>query len=532
LRLLAQREDQIVHRRTFLATGLAALATLKPNVALSRGTASVSPSQEGGSAVAKLVRRRAAELSRHAFAPPQKMLSAPLAAMGYDEYRDLRFRPERAVWRGKDLGFEIQFFVAAYIFHTPVEVFLVEDGRVRPLTADRDLFDFGPQSGKVPLGTPLSFSGFRIHAPLNRPDYYDELLAFQGASYFRGLGRGHSYGLSARALALNTEGPEQEEFPTFTSFWIERPKDHRAITVQALLDSPSLTGAYTFLIIPGAQTVMNIDSEIFPRRDLTNVGLAPLTSMFLKDTHDSDGPLDFRPAIHDSDGLASWNGRDEHLWRPLVNPADLQVSCFEDNNPRGFGLVQRARKFDAYEDLEARYEDRPTAWVEPEGDWGDGCVQLIEIPTAVEYFDNIVAAWRPKKTLLAGHAYAISYRLGWRDDAPAWDGYRVAKTRIGIGSRPGTVRLVVDFLDPRDSKPEKVASVGVTDVPLRPLPEAAISASVGLAGAPLVQRNPESGGIRATFEFDPQDGKESELRLGLVSNGEPVSEVWLFRWRR
>ena len=182
-------------------------------------------------------------------------------------------------------------FRPAYIYRTPVEISLVENGSIRLLSADRALFDFGPQHGKVPLQAPLSFSGFRIHAPLNRPNYYDELLTFQGSSYFRGLGRNHSYGLSARALALNTDGPEPEEFPLFRSFWIERPQDQSSITVYALLDSASVTGAYTFVIAPGAQTAMHVDAHLFPRRDLSNVGVAPLTSMFWKDTHDSDGPL-------------------------------------------------------------------------------------------------------------------------------------------------------------------------------------------------------------------------------------------------
>jgi glucans biosynthesis protein len=452
--------------------------------------------------------------------------------MGYDEYRDLRFRPERAVWRDEDLGFELQFFPSAYIYRAPVEIFLVENESIRVLNADRALFDFGPQHGKVPLQVPLSFSGFRVHAPLNSPDYYDELLTFQGSSYFRALGRNHSYGLSARALALNTEGPEAEEFPLFRSFWIERPKDHNSITVHGLLDSPSISGAYTFVIAPGAQTAMQVDAHLFPRRDLSKVGFAPLTSMFWKDTHDSDGPMDFRPAVHDSDGFAAWNGRDEHLWRPLVSPPDVQTSCFEDSNLKGFGLIQRDRRFAAYQDLEARYQTRPSAWVEPNGNWGDGCAQLIEIPTQAEYFDNIVAFWRPGAPLRAGQEYPINYRLTWCDDVPAWNGYRVGKTRIGVGSRPETVRFVVDFLDRRSSKLEQVASVGISDAPLRPLPEAVITSSTGVIENPLVQRNPDTGGVRATFELDPQGRKESELRLSLLADAEPASEVWLFRWRQ
>lgn len=521
-----------MHRRTFLATGLAALAAVRSGAALSRGKLPVAGSQAAPGSqnvIAALVRKRAAELSHRAFEPPLETLG-PLAAMGYDEYRDLRFRPERAVWRTENLGFELQFFVSAYIYRSAVEIFLVEDDSIRLLNADRTLFDFGPQDSKVSAQAPLSFSGFRIHAPLKRPDYYDELLTFQGASYFRGLGRNHTYGLSARALALNTEGPEPEEFPLFRSFWIERPKDQHSLTVHGLLDSPSVTGAYTFVIRPGTATVMDVDAQIFPRRDLSKVGFAPLTSMFLKDTHDGDGPLDFRPAIHDSSGLAALNSRDEHLWRPIVSPSAMQISCFRDSKPKGFGLIQRERQFNAYQDLEAHYQDRPSAWVEPTRDWGDGCVQLIEIPTEAEYFDNIVASWRPDKTFLAGQAYAIGYRLSWCDDVPAWNGYRVGKTRIGVGSRAGTVRFVVDFLDWRSSKLEQVASVGVTDAPLRPLPEAVISSSAGVIGNPLVQANPNIGGVRATFEFDPQGRKESELRLALVAEGEPASEVWLFRW--
>jgi glucans biosynthesis protein len=524
-----------VHRRAFLGTGLAALAALQSNVALGRGNLQSGPppaSPAGDDAIARLVRRRARELARRPYAAPAETLAPQLAAMGYDEYRDLRFRPERAIWRGSDLGFELQFFAAAYIFRAPVDIFLVEDGRIRRLTADRALFDFGPQEAKVPPGAALGFSGFRIHAPLNKPDYYDELLAFQGASYFRGLGKGHSYGLSARAIALNTEGPEPEEFPAFRSFWIERPTDRRSMRVHGLLDSPSLTGAYSFLIVPGVATVMDVDAEIFPRRDLAEAGLAPLTSMFLKDTHDGDGPLDFRPAIHDSDGLAAWNGRGERLWRPLVSPPEVQASYFADSDPKGFGLIQRGRAFDAYQDLEARYQDRPSAWVEPKGKWGQGSVQLVEIPTRVEYFDNIVAAWRPADTLRAGKAYPFGYRLSWRDDVPASDGYRVEKTRVGEGARPGTQMFVVDFLGATDNKLEQVASVGMTDVPLRPLPDAEVSASVGVAGTPLIQLNPETGGIRASFEFDPQQHRESELRLSLAAHGQPMSEVWLFRWRR
>lgn len=521
-----------MHRRAFLA-GLAAVGALpQPGGAIAKGLTATDKSLPVDNAIARLVRERALQLSRSPFEPVPERLPPALAAMGYDEYRDLRFRPERAVWSGEKLGFTLQFFVASYIYRSPVQIFLVENGEIRELSPDRALFDFGPQESRVPGNTPLSFSGFRIHAPLNRPDYYDEMLVFQGASYFRGLGRGHGYGLSARALAINTGTAQPEEFPFFRSFWIERPKNPHSITVHALLDSPSASGACRFEIEPGSQTVMDVEAQIFPRRDIVNVGIAPLTSMFLKDTHDADGPFVFRPAVHDSDGLAVWNGRDERLWRPLLSPSALQISCLQDRGPRGFGLVQRERSFDGYQDLEAHYEHRPSAWIEPKGVWGEGCVELVELPAQAEYFDNIVAFWRPNSPLLAGHQYSVGYRLMWCDDAPAGNGYRVGKTRIGAGSRPGTVRFVVDFIDARSSTPlEQVASIGLADAPLKPLPQAQCSASAGVVGVPLVQRNPATGGIRVTFELTPQNRDGSELRMNLSGGKEWLSEVWLFQWR-
>jgi periplasmic glucans biosynthesis protein len=456
-----------------------------------------------------------------------------LATMSYDEYRDLRFRPERAVWRGEELGFQLQFFASAYIYRTPVDIFLVEDGVVRKFEANSSLFDFGPQANKVPTGAALSFSGFRIHAPIISPNYYDELIVFQGASYFRALGRGHTYGLSARALSLNAGGPEPEEFPSFRSFWIERPLDRRSITVHGLLDSPSVTGAYSFAITPGSETIIDVNAWLFPRHDIPGVGLAPLTSMFMKDTHQVRGIADFRPAVHDSEGFSAWNGREERIWRPLINPEMVQTSCFRDKNPKGFGLIQRDRSFSGYQDLEAHYESRPSAWIKPKGLWGAGCAELLELPTQVEYFDNIVVFWRPDEMLLGGQSYNIGYRLKWCDDAPPWNGYRVGKTRVGAGSKTGTTRFVIDFLG-QQAKSDAVmrfASATATDSPLHALAPI-VSASAGVIGKPLIESNHYAAGVRVTFDFDPQNQQESDLRLALFDGTVAASEVWIFRWRR
>ncbi|MBS0238104.1 MAG: glucan biosynthesis protein [Proteobacteria bacterium] len=492
------------------------------------------PSDRAGpNHIADVVRDYAKKLSERAFDPPVEQVPPALATMAYDDYRDLRFRPDRAVWRDENLGFQLQFFVAAYIYKSPVDIFLVENDTIRKFEANSSLFDFGRQTGKIPDGATLSFSGFRIHAPINTPDYYDEVIAFQGASYFRGLAKGHTYGLSARALSLNAGGPDPEEFPSFKSFWIERPSDQRSIIVHGLLDSPSVTGAYSFVIAPGVQTTVDVNSWLFPRRDIPGVGIAPLTSMFMKDTHQIGKVADFRPAVHDSEGFAAWNEREEHIWRPLINPESVQTSCFLDKNPKGFGLIQRDRTFSGYQDLEAHYESRPSAWVEPKGMWGAGCAVLLELPTQVEYLDNIVAFWRPDKKLESGNSYNIGYRLTWCDDAPTWTGYKVGKTRVGQGLRHGTIRFVIDFLDPRRnsdivSRPALTPLVNSTAIAITPI----TSASEGAIEKPLIERNYYTAGIRVSFDFDPQSHEESDLRLALFDDTRAASEVWIFRWRR
>jgi glucans biosynthesis protein len=519
-------------RRTFLLAGCSALGLLR-----SPGSSSAASGRElhSGSTfkptpTANYVRRLARKLAKRRYDAPADIPARGLAELDYDGYRQIRFRSDKAIWRKEELGFELQLFPCAYLYRTPIEIFLVDGHEVRRLNGDPALFDFGDSKQPVHRSR-VGLSGFRIHAPLNRRDFYDEFMVFQGASYFRGLGKAHRYGLSARALALNTAGPDAEEFPIFRSFWIERPETPEAITVHGLLDSPSVTGAYTFVVKPGRETLMETEAVLFPRRDLANVGIAPLTSMFLKTTHDPDGPQDFRPSVHDSDGLAVWTGTDEQLWRPLRSPPAFHASYFGDRDPKGFGLVQRERAFEDYQDLEATYEQRPSAWVAPKGSWGTGSVELVEIPTDVEYVDNIVACWRPAQPLAAGGTYSFAYQIAWCDEAPARNLARVHKTRTGLGTRPGTLRFVVDFKDPSRSI-EKVAGSNaiVLDAPPVPNIAAALGASAGSVTPPVVQRNPHLAGTRVTFELDPGDAKDIELRLALTSDGEPASETWLYRW--
>ena len=523
----------MIERRTFLATGISALALARahgPCVAASASLPSPPVRIAARSPTGRYVRNLARTLAHRPFRAPAAIQKGALAGLGYDGYREIRFRADKALWRNEDLGFEVQFFPSGYLYATPVDIFVVDGGRTRRVRPNPAHFDFGGLGLDASETAPLCLSGFRIHAPINRRDHYDEFLVFQGASYFRGVAKGQLYGLSARALALHTASSEAEEFPDFRSFWIERPTTPQSIVLHALLDSPSVAGAFTFVISPGRETLVDTEATLFPRRMLANVGIAPLTSMFLKNAHDPSGPLDFRPAIHDSDGLSVWNGQDERLWRPLLSPPTFQASYFGDRDPKGFGLIQRERRFDDFQDLEAHYERRPSAWVAPQDGWGAGSVELVEIPTDVEYVDNIVASWRPEEPLAAYRAYEYAYRLAWLNDVPDLDLMRVHKTRIGNGSRPNTLRFVLDFA--RERAIEKVAGSNaiIADAPQISIPDVDLSSNAGTLANTVVQPNPHLPGIRVTFELDPGTETQVEMRLALSTAGQRSSETWLYRW--
>ncbi len=468
---------------------------------------------------ASTVREMARKLAQDAYKAPGESLPGALKDLTYDQYRDIRFRPDRALWRAEHLPFQMQLFHRGFLYKPRVEMFEVSGGTARPIPYSPDLFTF--QNLPRPPEEDLGFAGFRLHGPLNNPDYFDEICAFLGASYFRALGKGHIYGLSARGLAINTADPKGEEFPLFRSFWVERPREGvNAITVHALLDSPSCTAAFRFAIRPGETTVFDVESTVFPRVDITTVGVAPLTSMFWFSPMNATGRDDWRPAVHDSDGLLMLTGRGERIWRSLNNPRDLQISVFGDTNPRGFGLMQRRRDFRSYEDLEARYEKRPSLWIEPIGDWGEGAVHLVEIPTNSEIHDNTVAFWRPKDPLKAKGEYRYTFRMHWCNEAPVDLGLaRITEARSGAGPRQGTRYIVLDAV-----------GGALKDLPGDAGPQLQVTASQGQIQNAVAYRNPETGGWRIAFELAPGDATSIELRAELKDGQKPLAETWLYRW--
>lgn len=440
-----------------------------------------------------------------------------LGDLSYDQYRDIRFRGDASIWRDENRSFTLDLLHPGFLFKTPVQISIVNEGEARELPFTTEVFDYGPLVDRPEGAGDLAWSGFRVRTHLNRTDVLDEFLVFQAATYFRAIGRGQVYGLSGRGLAVKTADPKGEEFPQFTRFWIERPEPGATtLVIHALLESPSLTGAYTFLVEPGDEMLMTVNVTLYPRVELKRFGLAPLTSMFLFDDTNRERFDDFRSAVHDSDGLQMISGRGEHIFRPLANPAELQVSAFPDQSPKGFGLMQRSRAFGDFHDAEARYELRPSAWVEPAGDWGKGYMQLVEIPTVWETSDNIVAFWQPARTWAAGKSYPYSYRVRWGKNPPGNAGLaRVAATRIGAAGEAGQLLFVLDF-DPPGPMPQRL--------------DIQVNASRGKVGAIGGLQIGPTGQYRVSFRFNPENNDVSELRLIVSANGEPWSETWLYRY--
>ena len=468
---------------------------------------------------------RARAMAGQAYQKPAGKLPDEVTALDWDHYQAISYRDDHALWGGDDLRFRMRFFHLGLYFGVPVRMHEVVDGQAQELAYDPEMFDYG-KSGLHPARLPkdLGFAGFQLKF---HTDWKHDVAAFLGASYFRAVGGEGQYGLSARGLAIDSGGAE--EFPIFTDYWLEKPAaDSGTLTVYALMDSPSVAGAYRFDIQPANRLVMDVEAALYPRKDIERVGIAPLTSMYQCGENDRRLAIDWRPEIHDSDGLSMWSGSGEWLWRPLANPTQIRFSAFADENPRGFGLLQRDRNFDHYQDDGAFYDRRPSLWVEPKSGWGKGSVQLVELPTDDETNDNIVAFWTPAAKPRAGEERLFSYRLHWSALPPVQpNAARVAATRTGVGGVVGhkrtfeTWRFAVDFEggdlsfigDSADMKPVITTSRGSVEITsARPL------------GA--------LRGYRAMFDLRVPDKSRTpvELRLYLSYRGQPMSETWTYQW--
>lgn len=475
--------------------------------------------------------QRARDLSKLSYEEPKLPLPSSIENLDFDGYRTIRFRPNKAFLNEKDSAYRLQLFHLGFLYRLPVTVNLLKDGIPLPIPYRSDLFEFGKTKISPSLSVNAGFAGLRLHYPLNQPDVFDELISFLGASYFRFLGRGQHYGLSARGIAVNAAHPEIEEFPRFREFWVDQPAaSNGRVVVYALLDGPSVTGAYEFQIYPDNHTSVDVHVALFPRKSISSIGLAPLTSMYFTGENNPKKEEDFRDELHDSDGLLMHTGKNEWIWRPLQNPNERQVSSFKDTIPKGFGLMQRDRFFRSYQDLEALYHKRPSYWIEPLGNWGEGHVELIEMPTNNETQDNIVCYWKPDNTYEVGKEYFFSYNIkALNTSSKLHTGGQVVNTFVvptrASGSTepsdPSKRRFIIDFaggkLDYFQAAPQKIELVPST--------------RKGTIMSTFLIPNPEIKGFRAALDISLAAKETTDIRAYLKVGDNAVTETWTYLWK-
>lgn len=459
---------------------------------------------------------------------PARDLVNALAAIDYDAYQQIRFDPDRAQWLNRPNAAPVALFHQHAGTPVPVRVHVVERGIARELAYDPSAFRYtgALQANDIPEGA--GWAGFRVlHAGEQSRDW----LAFMGASYFRSAGPLDQYGLSARALAIDTALPgRSEEFPVFTSFWLE-PRDDGGIRVHALLDSPSLAGAVRIdCAAPDDQAVtMDVSVRLFLRETVQRLGIAPLTSMFWFSETNRHEASDWRPEVHDNDGLAVWTGAGERLWRPLDNPRGVRATSFLDRDPRGFGLMQRDRDFRNYEDDGVFYDRRPAVWIEPVGPWGEGRVQLIEIPTDDEIHDNIVAYWTTDSPVPAGSAPSYDYRLHWIGTPVFGEqavGHVIA-TRIGRAGVPGQPRPEGGVKYAIDFEGGELADFTSEQGLITPL----VEATNARIDNPYAIRVVGTDYWRLIFDVYPQSSDPVDIRAHLRADDRALTETWIFTHR-
>ncbi|MBC58670.1 MAG: glucan biosynthesis protein D [Confluentimicrobium sp.] len=475
---------------------------------------------------------RMAEVARSDFRAPAEAAEV-IADLDYDDYRKIQFNPDRARWRDDGVLFRVHAFHPGWLYKQTVAIHEVIDGTQTPMSfSTEDFLYYDDLADRVPKGQDLpGVAGFRLNTPLNRADKFDELVAFVGASYFRALARGSSYGLSARGLAINTGLGGEEEFPRFSEFWLERPADgQETVVLYAALDSPSCTGAYRFVIRPGAETVIDVTARLHFRRNVEQLGVAALTSMFLFDEKNGDAFDDYRPQVHDSNALMVVRQDGDVLWRPLNNPPRLASSYLTEPNLKSFGLIQRDRSFDDYQDAGAHYQDRPSVLIEPRGDWGPGAIRLVEIPSDLEGNDNIVSFWVPSDKPKAGETREYAYRLRWgvlgtdREGDRAW----IVNTLVGRGGTSGVSdtkasvrKFVIDF-----------AGGLMAGLPEDAVLEPVVTLSRGKIQHIALSKIEDTNKWRLVIDVNGGNERLVELVAHVAGFGRKLTETWIYQWVR
>ena len=503
-------------RREFLrlAVGGALAASLPLGGA---GPAAAEPLGEPSPFVADTAVKMAVALASKPFKEPQAApLPSVFTGLTFDQYASIRLTPGAAIWRDQKLGFSLEPLHRGFVYTTPVGINIVENGMARKVVYDRADFDFGALKVPAALGD-LGFSGLRV---LNSSDQgFEDVAIFQGATFYRARAHAQPFGLTARGLAIRTGDDPGEEFPQFREFWIEKPNAAaNTLTIHALMDSPSVTGAFRFTLRPAETTIVDTEMTLIARAAVDKLGFGAMAATFLFSPLDHRRPDDVRAAANESTGLQILTGSGEWLWRPVSNRETLQISAFSDVNPRGFGLLQRSRSFESFYDDETHWELKPSLWIEPIGDWKEGDLRLLEIPTNSETNENIIAQWRPKAGMAAATTQSVAFRQFW-----CWSPPSKPPLASCVGSRQGKAgkaqRFAVEMAGDLFADPAKAAAA-----------TADLQASRGKIVSVRLFPYKDRRSVRVVFDLDPGSETYSELRLTLKVDNQAASETWLYRW--
>ena len=484
----------------------------------------------------ELFKQQARERARQPYQPPPRPSPEVLQKINYEEWGKIKYKDAYALFADGPGPFPVTFFHLGLFFEKAVGMHVVERGQSRKIIYQQAYFDMPANSPARDLPAGAGFAGLRVQESRAGPlDWHkNDWVAFLGAAYFRAIGELRQYGLSARGIALDVAVADRpEEFPDFTQFYIDAAPDGQTLTLYALMEGPSIVGAYRFLMTRGKGVVMDVESSLYVRAQVSRFGIAPATSMYWYSEVMKPIAIDWRPEAHDSTGSRCGRATASGSGAQLNNPPRIMVSSFLDDNPRGFGLMQRDRVFDHYLDG-VYYDRRPSLWVEPlpgpDGKgWGRGSIQLCEIPTDDEIHDNVVAMWVPAQPVQAGAELHLNYRLYWLANSPfPSDLGIVVATRLGRGGQPGQPR-------PKGVRKFMVEFLGgpLADLPYGVKPELVVTTSRGSFGPyQLIEAVPDgvAGHWRAQFDLVVQETDPVELRAFMKSGDKTLTETWLFQY--
>jgi periplasmic glucans biosynthesis protein len=502
-------------RREFLQ--LAAGGALAASLAKAGPTpAAAEPLGKPTPFAADTVVKMAAELASKPFKEPEAPLPSVFSHLTFEQYTAIRRVPGSAIWNNEKLGFSLEPLHRGFVYTTPIGINIVENGMAQKVIYDGANFDFGSLKPPAALGD-LGFSGLRV---LRASDQgFEDVAIFQGATFYRARAHAQPFGLTARGLAVRTGDYPGEEFPLFREFWIQKPiPAANTLTIQALLDSPSVTGAFRFTLRPGETTIIDTEMTLIARAAVDKLGFGAMAAACLFSPLDHRRPDDVRAGAYESTGLQILTSAGEWLWRPVSNRETLQISAFSDVNPRGFGLLQRSRSFDAFYDDDTHWEVKPSLWIEPIGDWAAGEHRLLEIPAASETNENVIVQWRPKTGMAAATTQSMAFRQFW-----CWSPPSKPPLASCVSSRSGKAgdrrRFAVEMAGDIFADPAKAAAAS-----------ADVHASPGKITSVRLFPYKDRHSVRVVFDLDPGSETYSELRLTLRVDNQAASETWLYRW--